>query len=70
MYKIKKNYAVHVLALKRALDHELKITKVHEIIQFDQEAWLKPYFDMNTRLRTEAKNYFEKDFFKLKINVF
>ena len=70
MYKIKKNYAVHVLALKRALDHELKITKVHEIIQFDQEAWLKPYIDMNTRLRTEAKNDFEKDFFKLKINAF
>ena len=25
---------------------------------------------MNTRLRTEAKNDFEKDFFKLKINAF
>ena len=62
----KKNYVVHIPALKQALDHELKITKVHEIIQFDQEAWLKPYIDMNTRLRTEAKNDFEKDFFKLK----
>ena len=30
----------------------------------NQEAWLKPYVDMNTKLRTEVKNDFEKDFFK------
>ena len=66
----KKNYVVHIAALKQALDHGLKIANIHEIIQFDQEAWLKPNIDMNTRLRTEAKNDFEKDFFKLKINTF
>ena len=66
----KKNYVVHIVALKQALDYGLIITRIHEIIQFDQEAWLKPYIDMNTRLITEAKNDFEKDFFKLKINAF
>ena len=66
----KKNYVVHIVALNQALDHGFKITKVHEIIQFDQEVWLKPYIDMNTRLRTEAKNDFEKDYFKLKIDAF
>ena len=60
----KKNYVVHIVALKQALDNGLKIPEIHEIIQLDQEAWLKPYFDMNTRLRTEAKNDFEKDFSK------
>ena len=65
----KKNYAVHIRALKQALNHGLILKKVHRIIQFNQKAWLKPYIDMNTKLREEAKNEFEKDFFKLMNNA-
>ena len=38
---------------------------MHKVIQFIQKESLKPYIDMNTTVRTEAKNEFEKDFFKL-----
>ena len=61
----KKKYVVHINSLKQALNHGLKLKKVHRIIEFNQEAWLKPYIDMNTELRKLAKNDFQKDFFKL-----
>ena len=65
----KENYVVHISVLKQAINHGLILKKVHRIIQFNQEAWLKPYIDMNTKLRTEAKNGFEKDFFNLMNNT-
>ena len=61
----KKNYLVHIKSLKQALNHGLKFKKIHRIIEFNQEAWLKPYIDMNTELRKLARNDFEKDLFKL-----
>ena len=61
----KKNYAVHIKALKQALNHGLILKKVDRVVQFNQKSWLKTYIDMNTELRKETKNAFEKDFFKL-----
>ena len=65
----KENYVVHRKSLKQAFNHGLILKKVHRVIQFNQEAWLKPYIDMNTELRKKAKNDFEKDFFKLMNNA-
>ena len=60
----KKKYVVHINSLKQALNHGLKLKKIHRIIEFNQEAWLKPDINMNTELRKVAKNDFEKDLFK------
>ena len=64
----KKKYVVHTNALKQALNHGLKLKKIHRVIKFNQEALLKPYIDMNAELRKATKNDFEKDLFKLMNN--
>ena len=50
----KKNYIVHINVLKQALDRGLKLRKVHRIIEFEQEAWLKEYIDVNMELRKRS----------------
>ena len=64
----KENYSFYIVPLKQALNHGLVLKKVHSTIIFRQEAWLKPYVDLNTELRKNTKNEFEKDFYKLRIN--
>ena len=61
----KTEYVIHIKNLKQVLDHGLVLKKVHKVIKFNQNAWLKPYIDLNTDLRKKAKNDFEKDFLKL-----
>ena len=56
---------MHIKVLKQALNHELVLKNVHIVIQFNQKDWLKSYLDMNTKLKEEAKNDFEKYYFKL-----
>ena len=64
----KEKFVIYIRALKQALNNGLILKEVHRVIKFNQEAWLRSYIDMNTRLRKEAKSEFEKDFFKLMNN--
>ena len=34
----------------------VKLKNVHGLVQFNQQAWLKPYINMNTELRKDSKN--------------
>ena len=52
---VKKNYVIHARFLKQAFDHGIILRNVHEVIQFNQEAWLKEYININTELRKQAK---------------
>ena len=50
-----KGEKVEKLVAKQALNHGLVLKKVHRVIKFNQNAWLKPYIDMNTDLRIKSK---------------
>ena len=39
------------------------------MIKFNQKAWLKPYIDINTKLRQKEKYIFDKFLFKLMNNA-
>ena len=58
----KSEYSIHITDLKQALNPGLVLKKIHTVIKFNQNAWLKSYTDINTDLRKNAKNDFEKDF--------
>ena len=59
----KTGYVIHIRNLKQALNHGLVFIKVHRVIKFNENTWLKSYVDMNTDLRKKAKNGFQKRFF-------
>ena len=50
-------YVIHIRTLKKALNHELALKKVHRVIKCNQNACLKPYIYMNTDLRKKAKTF-------------
>lgn len=65
----KQNYAIHYLVLKQCLENGLILKKVNRVLSFDQRPWLKNYIDVNNNHRKNAKNTFEKNFFKLLNNA-
>jgi hypothetical protein len=64
----RKNYVLHIRNLKFYVSKGMKVKKIHRVLSFNQSMWLSEYIMLNTKLRIEAKNDFEKDFFKLMNN--
>ena len=64
----KKNYVLHYKILKQYLEEGMILKKLHRGLKFYQSPWMELYIRKNTDLRKEAKNAFEKDFFKLMNN--
>ena len=64
----KNNYVIHYKNLMQCLKLGMKLKKIHRGIKFKESDFMKPYINKNTNLRSQAKNNFEKDFFKLMNN--
>jgi len=65
----KTKYTCHYRNLQFYIKHGLILTKIHRIISFDQEPWLKPWIDYCTQRHQMARDEFESDLAKLQANA-
>ena len=48
-------HVIHIRSLEQALNHGLVLKKIHRVIKFNQNAWLKTNIDVSTDLRNKCK---------------
>lgn len=65
----KRNYQLHYQNLLYYMQLGMRLVKIHRAVMFREEAWLAPYISLCTELRKKALSPFERDLFKLFINI-
>ncbi|CAG0892350.1 unnamed protein product [Darwinula stevensoni] len=63
------HYVVHGLTLQLYLELGVQIKKIHQILSFQQKAWLRNYIEGNLQRRAQTTSKFEKDLYKLFSNA-
>ena len=51
----KSKYVIPIKNLKQLLNHGSVLKKVHRVIKFNQNFWLKPYIDINIDLKNKIR---------------
>ena len=64
----KDRYVLLYRNLQLYMSLDMRLTKVHRAVRFDQSPWMEPYIRMNTELWKKAASDFEKDLCKLMNN--
>ena len=65
----KRKYFIHYRNLKLYLKHGLKLTKIHRVVEFEQEAFSRNYIKFTAHKRKTSKTAFKKRAAKLYANA-
>ena len=60
-FEDKFNYAIDYRCLKLYLSLGCELVSVHQVMEYKQKPFLRPYIKLNADLRTKATNEFEKN---------
>ena len=64
----KNNYVIHYRNSQQCLELGMKLKKIHRILKFKQNDWMKPNIDLNTQKRAISNKEADENFFKLMNN--